>query len=86
MLRDIALTDERWRLCCLRYFNPVGAHPSGQIGEDPIGIPNNAGAVYCASRGRSPATADGFWQMTSTPQMALACAITFTSKILPLGT
>tara|TARA_Y100001968_G_C19401808_1_gene741438 strand:- start:428 stop:1474 length:1047 start_codon:yes stop_codon:yes gene_type:complete len=30
-----------WRICSLRYFNPVGAHPSGLIGEDPIGIPNN---------------------------------------------
>ena len=28
-------------MACLRYFNPVGAHPSGQIGEDPLGIPNN---------------------------------------------
>ena len=30
-----------WRVACLRYFNPVGAHPSGRIGEDPFGIPNN---------------------------------------------
>ena len=30
-----------WRIACLRYFNPVGAHPSGRIGEDPLGIPNN---------------------------------------------
>ena len=30
-----------WKICCLRYFNPVGAHPSGFFGEDPIGIPNN---------------------------------------------
>ena len=30
-----------WRVACLRYFNPVGAHPSGRIGEDPLGIPNN---------------------------------------------
>tara|TARA_Y100001968_G_scaffold323187_1_gene360457 strand:+ start:1409 stop:2455 length:1047 start_codon:yes stop_codon:yes gene_type:complete len=32
---------ESWRICSLRYFNPVGAHPSGLLGEDPIGIPNN---------------------------------------------
>lgn len=32
---------EDWRVCALRYFNPVGAHPSGRIGEDPLGIPNN---------------------------------------------
>ena len=33
--------SEDWRVACLRYFNPVGAHPSGRIGEDPLGIPNN---------------------------------------------
>jgi UDP-glucose 4-epimerase len=41
VLRDVAETDERWRIALLRYFNPVGAHPSGTIGEDPQGIPNN---------------------------------------------
>lgn len=41
MLRDIALADDRWRIALLRYFNPVGAHASGEIGEDPRGIPNN---------------------------------------------
>ena len=41
MLRDLALADERWSIALLRYFNPVGAHPSGLIGEDPNGIPNN---------------------------------------------
>jgi UDP-glucose 4-epimerase len=41
MLRDIALADDMWRIALLRYFNPVGAHPSGEIGEDPRGIPNN---------------------------------------------
>jgi UDP-glucose 4-epimerase len=40
MLRDIATTAD-WRIVLLRYFNPVGAHPSGRLGEDPIGIPNN---------------------------------------------
>ena len=34
-------TTGTWRIACLRYFNPVGAHPSGRIGEDPLGIPNN---------------------------------------------
>ncbi len=33
--------DPGWRIACLRYFNPVGAHPSGRLGEDPAGIPNN---------------------------------------------
>ena len=40
MLRDVAATGG-WRMVMLRYFNPVGAHPSGRIGEDPVGIPNN---------------------------------------------
>jgi UDP-glucose 4-epimerase len=41
MLRDLSRTDEAWRIALLRYFNPVGAHASGMIGEDPNGIPNN---------------------------------------------
>lgn len=41
MLRDLAKSDPRWRIALLRYFNPVGAHESGTIGEDPNGIPNN---------------------------------------------
>jgi UDP-glucose 4-epimerase len=41
MLRDLFRADESWRIALLRYFNPVGAHPSGLIGEDPNGIPNN---------------------------------------------
>ncbi len=39
--RDAAAADPRWRISLLRYFNPVGAHPSGDLGEDPNGIPNN---------------------------------------------
>jgi UDP-glucose 4-epimerase len=41
VLRDVAGIDERLKVAMLRYFNPVGAHPSGTIGEDPQGIPNN---------------------------------------------
>ena len=41
ILRDIAAADASWRIALLRYFNPVGAHASGTIGEDPQGIPNN---------------------------------------------
>ena len=41
MLHDVAGSEPGWRIACLRYFNPVGAHPSGRIGEDPNGIPNN---------------------------------------------
>ncbi len=41
MLRDVANSDPEWKIICLRYFNPVGAHESGLIGEDPNGVPNN---------------------------------------------
>ncbi|HZX31368.1 MAG TPA: UDP-glucose 4-epimerase GalE [Rhodocyclaceae bacterium] len=41
ILRDVAVADPDWRIALLRYFNPVGAHRSGLIGEDPNGIPNN---------------------------------------------
>ena len=42
MLNDLhASAPDCWRIACLRYFNPVGAHPSGRIGENPLGIPNN---------------------------------------------
>ena len=41
MLRDIYISDNSWKIVLLRYFNPVGAHKSGTIGEDPNGIPNN---------------------------------------------
>jgi UDP-glucose 4-epimerase len=41
ILQDLAAADPRWAIGNLRYFNPVGAHPSGRIGEDPQGMPNN---------------------------------------------
>jgi UDP-glucose 4-epimerase len=41
ILRDLYRAEPEWNLGILRYFNPVGAHPSGRIGEDPNGIPNN---------------------------------------------
>jgi len=41
ILRDLYRSDSGWNIALLRYFNPVGAHPSGRIGEDPNGIPNN---------------------------------------------
>lgn len=41
MLADLVASEAGWRIASLRYFNPVGAHPSGCIGEDPNGIPNN---------------------------------------------
>ncbi len=41
ILTDVAAVNEGWKVALLRYFNPVGAHASGRIGEDPNGIPNN---------------------------------------------
>jgi len=56
MLRDVHQADPRWSIACLRYFNPAGAHPSGLIGEDPRGNPNNLvpiiGKVLCGQQAR----------------------------------
>ena len=41
ILRDVFVSDDKWSIALLRYFNPIGAHESGTIGEDPKGIPNN---------------------------------------------
>lgn len=41
ILRDLYVSDEEWNIALLRYFNPIGAHESGLMGEDPSGIPNN---------------------------------------------
>ena len=41
VLEDLVQSDKRWSVALLRYFNPIGAHPSGRLGEDPQGIPNN---------------------------------------------
>ncbi|MBG9794354.1 UDP-galactose-4-epimerase [Paenibacillus dendritiformis] len=41
ILQDIYTSDRGWSICLLRYFNPIGAHTSGIIGENPVGIPNN---------------------------------------------
>jgi UDP-glucose 4-epimerase len=47
ILKDLARADPSWRVCNLRYFNPVGAHPSGTIGENPNGTPNNLMPYVC---------------------------------------
>lgn len=41
ILRDLAQSDPGWRIACLRYFNPIGGHESGLIGDDPAGVPSN---------------------------------------------
>ena len=82
ILRDLGRADPRWNLVLLRYFNPVGAHPSGQIGEDPDGLPNNlmpfvsrlrwVGCPVCACSAT-----------TTRPRTAPVCATTSTWSILP---
>ena len=47
ILTDLVVSDPQWRVGLLRYFNPVGAHTSGMIGEDPAGIPNNLMPFVC---------------------------------------
>ena len=49
ILRDLRVADPDWRVGLLRYFNPVGAHPSGLIGEDPLGMPNNLMPIVAAT-------------------------------------
>ncbi len=52
MLADVqASAPDEWRIACLRYFNPVGAHPSGLIGENPLGKPNNLFPYICQVAG-----------------------------------
>ena len=69
ILRDVAFADDSWSIALLRYFNPIGAHKSGLIGENPNGIPNNlmpyiarvaAGQLECLSvYGNDYPTPDG---------------------------
>ncbi|KAJ1971787.1 hypothetical protein H4R34_005626, partial [Dimargaris verticillata] len=47
IIRDMCVANSGWRAILLRYFNPVGAHPSGTIGEDPLGYPNNLMPFVC---------------------------------------
>ncbi len=57
-LADLAQSDPEWRIATLRYFNPAGAHPSGLLGEDPRGMPNNLmPCIAQVASGRRPALA-----------------------------
>ena len=58
MLSDLAASDPSWHIALLRYFNPVGAHPSGDLGEDPHGLPNNPIPLRCSSSGREVGAPD----------------------------
>jgi UDP-glucose 4-epimerase len=82
ILRDLGAAAPRWQTAILRYFNPVGAHESGRIGEDPRGLPNNlmpyVAQVAVGRLPRWPCSA------TTTPRpTAPACATTSTSKTWP---
>jgi ELWxxDGT repeat protein len=69
MLRDIYRSNDDWRIGILRYFNPVGAHESGLIGEDPLGVPNNllpvAGRLYFYANAQI--INRGIWTSDGTP-------------------
>jgi UDP-glucose 4-epimerase len=55
ILYDLCISDPEWRVVALRYFNPIGCDPSGLLGEDPLGIPNNIMPVICkVLRGEIP--------------------------------
>jgi UDP-glucose 4-epimerase len=60
LLKDVADSDKAWKIICLRYFNPVGAHDSGLIGEDPDGVPNNLTPFIARVAGRQLAALNVF--------------------------
>ena len=80
VLADWQIANPDWSIARLRYFNPVGAHPSGTIGEDPQGHPNNLlPFVAQVAVGRQK---NCLFLVTTTPRpMVLVCAIIFTSWI-----
>ncbi|KAI6707058.1 hypothetical protein NL676_010020 [Syzygium grande] len=59
--RDVYRADSEWKIMLLRYFNPVGAHPSGYIGEDPRGDPKQSNAICAASCCRKATCFDSLW-------------------------
>lgn len=67
ILRDLACSDPNWRIALLRYFNPVGAHESGMIGENPLGKPNNLMPFIAQVAIGSRPTLDVFGGDYSTP-------------------
>ena len=83
VLRDLEVSDPTWRIATLRYFNPVGAHESGLIGEDPAGVPNNLMPYVAQVAGLQLAS----WKscassaVITTRPMAPACATTFTRSV-----
>ncbi len=85
ILRDLAASDDTWRILLLRYFNPVGAHPSGRIGEDPRDVPNNLMPfVMQVAVGRRPEVVVS--GTTTRRPTAPASATTYTSRTWPPAT
>ena len=73
---DIHRADPEWNVTLLRYFNPIGAHKSGLIGEDPKGIPNNL-LPYVAQVAIGKLKCVGVFEMIMIPRMEPAYVITF---------
>ncbi len=61
ILTDLQKAQPDWSIALLRYFNPVGAHPSGDMGEDPQGIPNNLMPYIAPGCCRPSRLAGDFW-------------------------
>ena len=85
ILMDVHTADPEWDVVLLRYFNPIGAHPSGLIGEDPKGIPNNL-VPYVAQVAVGKLEAVQVFGNDYPPPTAPACATTSTCAIWPLVT
>ena len=62
ILKDLYKSDNTWDICILRYFNPVGAHESGLIGEEPQGIPNNLMPYVARVASRTTKRIINFWR------------------------
>ena len=67
ILKDLYVSDNSWSICLLRYFNPIGAHESGKLGEDPNGIPNNLMPLILRTASGKMATLSVFGNDYPTP-------------------
>ena len=86
ILMDVHTADPEWDVVLLRYFNPIGAHPSGLIGEDPKGIPNNLVPYVAQVAVGKLEAVQVFGNDSPPPPTAPACAITSTCAIWHLVT
>ncbi len=81
ILEDLYRADNEWRIARLRYFNPVGAHKSGLIGENPSGLPNNLMPIISqVALGKTKSFL--YMVMITQPWMVLLYVIIFTLLIL----